>query len=68
MTRGSEETFRQKFRGLSKVSQRGKVSKDIPYEDPREFGRRVAVELFEKYAKESGSQESSEGEIREEQS
>lgn len=60
MTRGAEETFRQEFRGLSKVSRRGKVSKDIPYEDPREFGRRVAVELFEKYAKESDGQESSE--------
>lgn len=59
MTRGAEETFRPEFRGLSKVSRRGKVSKDIPYEDPREFGQRVAVELFEKYVKDSDDQSSS---------
>ena len=64
MTPRSEERFRQELRGLSKVSQRGKIAKNPPpYEDPREFGRRVAVELFEESLKESDDQRSSGGEI-----
>lgn len=60
MTPRSEERFRQGFRGLSKVNQRGRIAKTPPpYEDPREFGRRVAIELFEESVKESDDRGSS---------
>lgn len=47
---------------LVKAKRAVERSSMVPYEDPREFGRRVAVELFEKYVKDSDDQTSNESE------
>lgn len=63
MTPRAEKRFRQELRGVSKASQRGKIAKSPPpYEDPREFGRRVAIELFEESVRESDDRGSIGGE------
>lgn len=47
MTRSTGDTFRQGFQGLAKVSKREKASEAIPTDDPRDFGRAVAAQIFE---------------------
>ena len=55
-----EERYRQEFRGLSKMGKRDNIYKSPTlYEDPREFGRRVAVELFQESVEVSDDQEPS---------
>lgn len=52
----------QETSDLVKAKRAVERSSMVPYEDPREFGQRVAIELFEKYVKNSDDQTSSEGE------
>ena len=62
MTRSAEDTFRQGFQGLAKVSRREKTSEDIPTNDPRAFGRAVAAQIFEEYVLQPVDRVSIEGE------
>lgn len=45
---------------LVKAKRAVERSSMVPYEDPQEFGRRVAIELFEKHVKNSEDPASSE--------
>ena len=57
MTRLTEEELRQEIEDLVK-RQAEEQSLIPPYEDPREFGRRVARETFEKRMKASNQRAS----------
>ena len=60
MTQLTDEELRQEIQELVKAKRAEERSLITPYDDPREFGRRVAREAFEKYVKGSDSQTSSE--------
>lgn len=59
MTRMTDNKSLQEIQDLAEAKRAVERSSIAPYEDPREFGRRIAVELFEKYVKDSGDQSSS---------
>ena len=62
MTRTTNYESLQDIQDFMEAKRAAERSSIAPYEDPREFGRRVAVEIFEKCVKESDGQESSESE------
>ena len=59
MTQMDIEEMPQELQDLIKEIHLGEHSLIIPYDDPREFGRRLAVKLFEKHVKGLDGQESS---------
>ena len=54
MTKMTEDKSLQEIQDLAEARQAAEQ-----YEEPVEFGRRMAVEIFEKYVKNLGNQESS---------
>ncbi len=60
MTQMTDEELRREIEDLVKARRVEEELLSSPYEDPREFGRRVAREAFEKYVKGSDGQTSSE--------
>ena len=62
MTRLTDEELRQEIQDIVKARRIKEQSFTSPYEDSGEFGRRVAVKLFEKYVKGVDGQESSKDE------
>lgn len=53
MTRTTDDKLLQEIQDLAEARQAAER-----YEEPMEFGRRMAVEIFEKYVKKPDSQES----------
>ena len=54
MTRTTDDKLLQEIQDLAEARQAAER-----YEEPMEFGRRMPVEIFEKYVKKPDSQESS---------
>ena len=61
MTQLTDEELRQEIQELVKAKRAEERSLITPYDDPGEFGRRVARETFEKYVQSSNEQASGEG-------
>lgn len=62
MTGITDEELRREIQDIVKARRVEEQSLTSPYEDPQEFGRRVAVELFEKYVKGSDDRKSNRSE------
>ena len=58
----TDDELRREIHDIAKARRVEEQMLTSPYEDPQEFGRRVAVELFEKYVKGSDDRESSSSE------
>lgn len=56
MTQITDEELRQEIQEIVKAKRAEERSLMTPYEDPREFGRRVARETFEKYVQSPSEQ------------
>lgn len=56
MTQITDEELRQEIQEIVKAKRAEERSLMTPYDDPREFGRRVARETFEKYVQSSSEQ------------
>ena len=62
MTQITDEELRQEIQEIVKAKRAEERLLTSPYGDPKEFGQRLAVELFEKYVKGSDDRESNRSE------